>query len=311
MEYTLSVLNDSARISELIELFRTGLGETTEEYWMWRLFTDNGQPDRPIAIVVEDEKGKMCGMSSILPVVYGRASSERKCVQFCDWVVHPSHRGKGIIKMIYEYAYCYYRDKGYDFIIEFPNDNSYPIFKKFGFHEEPHVDCWNSSKHLFRRKHQTSDVSVNGVDVCFTDSCPLTDEAFHRDDKIVRTSAFLRWKYDQNPEANYKWVGFKQNGSYIGYIAYVLTKGRFRTAVNVYDWEYPISNNMAFKMAMQAISKQGNFLSVWGRYDRYGQEFLKQCGLKSIACNTRLMLKSISDKGWPEKLTLTRIDTDY
>ena len=311
MEYSLSVLKDPSRIPELIELFRTGLGETTEAYWMWRLFTDNGQPDPPIAVAVEDEAGTLCAMSTILPIIYGGGTSHRKCLQFCDWVVRPDRRGRGLIRMIYDFVCRLYQEKEYDFILEFPNDNSYPIFTKYGFCEEPPIPCFSSPRRLPAIRPRLTDFSADGVEVCFSDSCPLTDEIFTRPDRIERTPAYLRWKYDQNPDTDYKWVGFRQNGSFIGYIVYTLTRGRLRTAVNVYDWEYPLSDTAAFCKAIRAIGRLGSFVSIWGRYDARSLALLGQCGLKESAGGTRLMLKSLSAAGCPESLTLTRIDTDY
>ncbi|MBQ3177158.1 MAG: GNAT family N-acetyltransferase [Clostridia bacterium] len=311
MEYKISILKDSDRIPELVTLFRTGLGETTEAFWKWRLFTENGQPDQPFAMIIDDEKERMVGISSVLPVLYGYGESERKCLQFCDWVVHPEHRGKGLIRMMYDYAYMHFRDKGYDFIMEFPNDNSYPIFQKYGFCEEPHIHCWSSSKHVFIKKEKLHDIHIQDKKVCFSEKCPAEIGTFIRQDRIARTPAYLKWKYDQNPDIDYKWVTLWQDEICIGYMVYTLTRGRFRTAVNVYDWEYPNTDSTILHKIISILEKQGNYISIWGRYDQNTQKLLEQCGLRKVECRTRLMLKDISERSWPTELTLTRIDTDY
>lgn len=311
MNYTISVFDDPKRISELIDLFRTGLGDTTVEHWKWRLFTENGQPDKAFAVIVEDENGKMAGVSSMLPVTYGSGESGRKCLQFCDWVVHPDHRGKGLIKMIYQFTCDYFVKKGYDFIMEFPNDNSYPILQKYGFHEEPHVGSWISVKHLLFGKKVPADHTFNGIEIRFTDTCPLTDEVFVSDGRIYRNVTFLRWKYDQNPDTNYRWVSLWNDGHCVGYFVYTLTKGRLRTAVNVYDWEYNGTDSGLLGEVIALLGKMGSYVSIWGRYDGQTQALMEQAGLQNVGGDTRLVLKALSDKGWPEKLTLTRIDTDY
>ncbi|MBR4960854.1 MAG: GNAT family N-acetyltransferase [Clostridia bacterium] len=311
MEYKISVLKDPARIPELIELFRTGLGDTTEAFWKWRLFTDNGQQDQPFAVILEDESGFMAGVTSVLPVLYGEGESARKCIQFCDWVVHPDHRGRGLIKMAYEYAWTYFLDRGYDFIMEFPNDNSYPIFQKYGFHEEPHINCWNSRKHMFISKKAPRDFRINDMEIRFSKECPITGAIFSRDDRICRTPAYMKWKYDGNPETEYHWATIWKKENCTGYVVYTLTKGRLRTAVNVYDWEYPYADSHILREILHKIGKQGNYVSIWGRYSKTEENLLEQCGLRRSMCSTRLMLKALSAKGWPEPLTLTRIDTDY
>lgn len=311
MSYTISVFDDPERIPELIELFSTGLGETTVDHWKWRLFTENGLPDPAFAVVALDKDGKMAGVSSMLPVIYGSGENERKCLQFCDWVVHPDHRGKGIIKMIYRYACDYFSDKGYDFIMEFPNDNSYPIFQKYGFFEEPYIGCMNTSKRLFFSKRIPSDCNFSGVEIRFTDTCPFTNEEFVSVGRIYRNVKFLRWKYDLNPDTEYRYVSLWKNESCIGYFVYTLTRGRLRTAVNVYDWDYYGSDPDILRKVISLLRKMGNYVSIWGRYDGETVALMNKAGLKDVGGTTRLMLKSLSDKPLPEKLTLTRIDTDY
>lgn len=311
MGYSIKPFNDQDRLPELIELFRTGLGDTTVAHWKWRLFSENGAEDQPIAIVIEDDDGKMAAVSSILPVMYGDAGSERKCIQFCDWVVHPAHRGQGLIRKLYHYCVDYYTEKGYDFIIEYPNDHSYPIFLKYGFHEEPRIGCWNSPKKLIARCKECKDTTVQQIQIKFTRTCPLSSEVFTSCDRIVRSPAFLRWKFDQNPDTDHQWVSFWLEGNCLGYIVYTLTKGRFRTAVNVYDWTYRSDHCRPFAEAIRQLSRLGSWVSVWGRYSQSDQVLLEQAGLRPVGGETRLLLKAISSKGWPDQLTLTRIDTDY
>ena len=311
MSYTISIFDNPDRIPELIELFATGLGETTIEHWKWRLFTDNGQPDPAFAVVALDENGKMAGVSSMLPVIYGNGENERKCLQFCDWVVHPDHRGKGIIKMIYSYACDYFTEKGYDFILEFPNDNSYPIFKKYGFIENPNIGCMNSSKHFSVSKKTPINQKFKDVDIRFTDNCPFINETFVGENRIYRNATFLRWKYDLNPDTEYRFISLWREECCIGYFVYTLTRGRLRTAVNIYDWEYFENDVDLLKKVFSLLKKTGNYISIWGCYNDKVIELMQNAGLKYAGGTTRLMLKAISDKSLPEKLTLTRIDTDY
>ena len=126
MEVRIYKLEDENRLSEVCALFSMGLGDTTEAYWKWRIFTPNGQ-EQPEAIVAEDEQGRLVGVSSVLPEIYG--DFEWKCAQLCDWVIHPDYRGQGLVGKLYRYAVERYTRLGYDFMIEYPNDNSYPIFQ--------------------------------------------------------------------------------------------------------------------------------------------------------------------------------------
>jgi hypothetical protein len=79
----------------------------------------------------------------------------------------------------------------------------------------------------------------------------------------------------------------------------------------VYDWDYYSNDPDVLKKVLSLLGKIGNYVSIWGRYDDKTIDLMKKAGLKDVGGTTRLMLKSLSDKPLPEKLTLTRIDTDY
>ena len=64
-------------------------------------------------------------------------------------------------------------------------------------------------------------------------------------------------------------------------------------------------------MAIKMMNKFGNSVSIWGRYSTDRVALIESANMKYFSGGTRLVLKSISDKGYPDELTLTRIDTDY
>lgn len=307
MEYRIYRLEDEGRLGEVCELFAQGLGETTEKYWKWRIFTPNGQ-DQPELIVAEDESGRLVGVSSILPEIYG--DRERKCAQLCDWVIHPDCRGQGLVGKLYRYAHQRYTDLSYDFMIEYPNDNSYPIFQKYGFTEKESIGCWNTAKRLLTLKPGAADTELDGLTYRFADHCPVTSFR-QRSDRMYRTPEFMHWKYDLNPETKFRWLTVWDGDNLAGYFVFTCTHGRLRTAVNVYDWEFDPAAQSAFNTAVSLLNRFGNYVSIWGRYGEQEQSLLRAGGLEPSQGGTRLMLKSLSEKGWPEPLTLTRIDTDY
>lgn len=71
-------------------------------------------------------------------------------MQLCDWVIHPACRGQGLMGKLYHYIYERYAYQGCDFMIEFPNNNSYPIFQEYGFEEKENVGTWNTRKTFLR-----------------------------------------------------------------------------------------------------------------------------------------------------------------
>lgn len=307
MAHRIYRLEDQSRLGEICQLFANGLGETTEEYWKWRIFTPNGQA-QPELIVAEDESGRIIGVSSVLPELYG--NRERKCAQLCDWVIHPDFRGQGLVGKLYRYAHELYSTLDYDFLSVYPNDNSYPIFQNYGFEEKEPIGSWNTPKKLFSKKRTAEDFECCGLAYRFTDTCPVT--AFRqRSDRMYRTPEFMHWKYDLNPDTKFQWLSVWEEENLLGYFVFTCTHGRLRTAVNVYDWDFDPVAQDAFRQSISLLSRLGNYVSIWGRYGAQERALLERAGMALSPGGTRLMLKALSKKGWPEPLTLTRLDTDY
>ena len=309
MEFTISVLQEQNRIPEVIELFRTGLGDTSEAHWRWRLFTDNGQEDRPFAVIADDENGRMVGVSAVFPARYG--CTQKKCVAFGDWVVHPDYRGQGLIRKIFDFTCAYFVECGYDFMLTFPNEMSYPILKRYGFRDLSGVTNWNSRTKLFLSHGNPKDQTVSGVEYRYTRHCALEEIPKQREDRLYRTTAYLRWKYDQNPDQDYTWLTLWQRGEPLGYFVYTLMKGRLRTAVNVYDWDYWQGDVAIFAQAVKQLKQLGSFVSFWGIYAEDLQALLRQAGLEHLDGATKCIVREMHPTGLPEQLTITRVDTDY
>lgn len=302
---------DTARLDEFRRVFAAGLGETTQEHWMWRLFTPNGAI-QPEAFVAENEHGEILAVSSVLPQIYGRG--EYTCAQLCDWAVRPDCRGQGLIGKLYRFEYEYYENRGFDFMMGFPNENSYPILIKYGFEERKDAETWCTAKHLLRLPGQPElngrEEIHKGVRYCFSKSCGIP--AFRqRADKLYRTPEFMHWKYDLNPDADYTWLTVYRGETLLGYLVYTLTRGRIRTAVNIYDWDFTPDEYDAFSAAIGLLKKQGNYVSIWGSYAEWEAALLEKAGLRQGGAGARPVMKPISKKGCPASLVLTRLDTDY
>lgn len=309
MAYTISILTDQSRIPEIIALFRTGLGETTAEHWIWRLFTANGQEDLPFAVIAEDETGKIIGLSTAIPVRYGR--SQRKCVLIGDWVVHPSCRGQGIIRKIFDFTRTYLSQHSYDFILVFPNANSYPIFLQYGFKDLTGACSWNSRTRPVFSRSTPSGTTWRGIKYRFSKHCPLTTIDNQQENRLYRTPGYLRWKYDQNPDTDYTWLSLWENSDLIGYFVYSLAKGRLRTAVNIYDWDYSFSQEASFIHAVSLLRSQGSYVSFWGIYSGDMLELLRKAGLKSQKSEARCIVRPLRPDSVPDQMIITRADTDY
>ncbi len=307
--YKISIFTDKNRISEIIELFKTGLSDTTETFWTWRLFSKNNK-NGGVMYVARDHLGKIAGMCIVFPILYGDKLSNRKCLLWGDLVVSVDHRGKGIMSLLYNHIINAYTQMHYDFIAGFPNQNSRPALIKYGFTSFPSFS-YKTSKHLLFSNSAPSDFTLEGVSYKFSANCPIDLTFANRSGRIYRTYEFMHWKFDLNPDTEYRWLTLQKDGKYIGYFVYTFNKGRFNTALNVYDWEYTYSSHAPFCHAIKALRKSANYVEIWGKYSKETEDLLKTAGAVNIGDAAKLMLKSLSDIGWDEDITLTRIDTDY
>lgn len=309
MDIRISVLDDVSRIDEIIDLFSKGLGKTTREHWMWRLFTPNGMK-QPEAIIAEDEKNRIVGMTSILFEEYG--NQEYGAIQFCDWVVSPEYRGQGIIGKLYRYALKRYEEDNFDFIIEYPNNNSFPIFQKYGFEIKMPIGSWNTSSRVYLGNPGYNSKTKGSISYCFSQSCPLQDNDFiQKPGRIFRNRQFMEWKYDLNPDTDFEWLTVKDSNELLGYFVFTITHGRIRRVVNIYDWDFKSDKVFEFSNSIKLLRKYGNSVCIWGRYPAESITLMEFASMKFSAGGTRLILKSISDRGYPDELTLSRADTDY
>lgn len=307
MSNRIYVLKDEDRLDEVCALFATGLGETTRAHWKWRIFTPNGQLP-PEAVVIENEQRRLVGMLSVLPELYGDRA--QKCAQLCDWVIHPDFRGQGLLGKLYRYTFERYAGLGFDFMVGFPNVHAYPILQKYSFEEKEPIGSWNTAKKPLAFKRPAEDIDFEGLAYRFTPSCPLSSFPT-RPDRIFRTPEYMRWKYDANPDVSFQWLVVWERAQPIGYFVYTCTQGRLRTAVNVYDWEFEPTAQEAFRKAIGLLGRLGNYVSIWGRYGEKERKLLQGAGMTEGTGRTKYMLKTLSEKGYPDPLTLTRLDTDY
>lgn len=76
---------------------------------------------------------KLVGVNCFMPMTFQFNNEKYKIAQSCDSAVDPDYRNKGVFTNIIMYAEQQLAELGYDALIGFPNDNSYPGFKKMGW----------------------------------------------------------------------------------------------------------------------------------------------------------------------------------
>ena len=121
----------------------------------------------------------------------------------------------------------------------------------------------------------------------------------------------MKWKYDQNPDVEYTWLTLWTGDDLVGYFVYTLTKGRLRTAVNIYDWDCSLQYKGAFFSAVSLLKTLGSYISFWGVYPERMQALLREAGLNQRDTATKCVVRAMKPGGVPEHMLITRADTDY
>ena len=314
MDYRLYPLDSTDRLDEICALFATGLGGSTPEEWKWKHFSENGMP-KSMMLVAEAEDGSFAGVFALQPELYECGSSQITIVQTEDLVISPNHRGSGLMKKLYFYAKDYYAAQGATALLGFCNDNSYPIFMKYGATDMGDSYPLSSAKQLLPIYTNKKSAATGKWNIQITDTMP--DDLFYPKNsnayQLVQNDTFMRWKFVDNPEQSFRWLTIRRDGILMGYMVFCVTAGRFRRAVNIYDWALNDEvDTAALKKAVRLLRTWGNWVKLWGRYSGAVCARWAAAGIGIKAKKgTRFILHNLTNEPLPENWHLTRADLDY
>lgn len=314
-EYKLKRFTDKNRIPELQELFRKGLGETTREFWEWKYWEENGLPESFI-LVAEDVNNKIVGMFGFQLLKYLCGDDSIILVQTQDLVIDPVCRGKGLMKTLYTEAMRICKEKGAIAFLAYPNKNSYPIFLKYGASDMPKISSINTRRNYFScLKKEISELCIGEWSIKITDKIPdnIYNSKPQTSYKLDKNQEYLQWKFDSNPDEEFKWLIIYDKESIKGYFVFSPNRGRISTAVNVYDFDLSeeVPENI-IKKAISILKTYGNWVSIWGSFSERESAMLKNAGLrKESKGKTNFTIHSFENKEVNIDLLLTRADLDY
>ncbi len=314
MEYRLYPLKDQERLDEICTLFAKGLADTTPAYWKWKHFSENGQPEGMI-LVAEAEDGTFAGMFALQPERYIRGDEQITVIQNEDLVIDPAHRGTGLMKRLYRYAFEYYKEQGMVGSISFCNSASYPIFLKYGAEDRGDIYSYNTKKRLLPVYLNRRNWKKGEWEICLGDQMPadlfypVSEESY----ALRKSDAFMKWKFVDNPDGPFQWLTIRENGKMMGYMLVKIVQGKFRRAVNIYDWA--LQEDMpdaVLKAAVQLLQTHANWVSLWGRYsERVCTQWMRAGLIQKNEQGTHFVLDTYGEKSMPQNWHLTRADLDY
>ena len=314
MEFRLYPLTDENRLQEICDLFAQGLGETTVDYWKWKHFTENGLP-RSLMIAAENSDEKIVGMYALQPTWYCRGYERVLIVQTEDLVIDNSCRGTGLMKKIQQYMTDYYTAQNADGWVAYANPISFVIFQKYGATNCGDIYSYQSQQTLLPPLFPKNNYAHDGWEISVCDKMP-SDLFFQTGDtafRMEKNATFMEWKFEKNPDQDFKWLTIRDNGELKGYIVFHVNRGRFRKAVNIHDWDLmPEVSDELLKQTVNILRSMGNWVSLWGRYDDAVLARWRRAGIgKKGTDGTHFLLCPYGDKKLPDQWHLTRADLDF
>jgi GNAT superfamily N-acetyltransferase len=176
------------------------------------------------------------------------------CAQSGDTLTHPDHRRKGLFEKLFEMTKRKCLDLGIKFLFGFPNSNSAPGFKKFGW------DFYTNVKniHLFHKRNYLERIRdklfpgyCNGVLRKLEVGIEHIDQSGFQSD-IIRTEGYIAYKANLSNIKFYKlsnctiWAKIDKNSFYLG--------------------DLRLNSNSTFKDAAKDLIKFFKTLSFWNFY---------------------------------------------
>lgn len=314
-EYHLFPLTDWHRTAEVQEVFRQGLAETSEAYWNWKYREENGLPERTL-LVGENRRGELVALAGLQPLDYKEGEHLLRMVQIQDLIILPQCRGTGLMRKLYFFAMEYCKENGCDGFVQHPNEKSFYPFLKYGATNMGSIGSIASKKRLLpflgRPVYQqcAGDWQLNisdrmPEDIFFEESIEVY--------RLIKSAAFMRWRFDKNPEDDFRWLTIRKDGVLRGYMVFQAFHGRLRTAINIYDFE--IGKDVPadiLKQSIRMLSSHGSWVSLWGRLSKKEYSMWAEAGLNvREEGRAHFTLHPFGDQIIPENWHLTRADLDF
>lgn len=277
----------SAFLPQLYSLYRTSFNHpVTEEYLRWR-YLDN--PVKVFFVQAALFNDTLIGSAAMSPCFISVSGNKMKSALAINLMVHPHFRGKGIIIQLLTMLSERLVDKGYQFYISYPNEQSHRLgVLKLGW------------KDVYEIPTLALDVVEKPEEKY---SCP-TDHSFSLDysgvcpfpllNRIVKHRTYLRWRYYENP--------FNKYHNYVTHVnnkvsSFMVVK-QFRDRLNIIDFQPRDPEEGAYLLNValgHARSLNLKKVTLWAPRHTFIHTLCEKKGFKNEAPVTYFCLKELTD----------------
>jgi GNAT superfamily N-acetyltransferase len=199
----------SLDITEIITVLKSSLGEgllpKSAEYFIWKHIEN---PFGESKILLAKENNQIIGVRAFMYWNWVCGTENVKTVRAVDTATLPSHQGKGIFKKLTLQAVNECTKEGTEFVFNSPNKISIIGYLKMGWYENGKLPIYIKAGSILPRLF--SEKSVNNLLSIYTMQASLDqlDSNWEIKNSITHfhtgiNKAFLKWRYQDCPVANY------------------------------------------------------------------------------------------------------------
>lgn len=251
-----------------------------EAYWNWKF---KNSVFGPSILTVADHAGKIVGVDHLWPWEFCLNGKFLKAVQPCDTVVDPHYRRGGLFKKMRRYGLSEAEESGYQFVFNFPNENSLPGNRSLGATYLGKITWWvrvlkpihlvfdkffslEKSKFLLPEKYR--------IDVGYLDRLAEKYAAKESFLQIHRITGFHQWRYMNHPSRRYGMIkvnkGHKQTA-----IIFTIVQKRASLEMVIVDFIGDKGQKMEIVHSMVKAAKrlEADFIAVMNN---------RPCGIEGL-----------------------------
>ncbi|MCX5852800.1 MAG: GNAT family N-acetyltransferase [Deltaproteobacteria bacterium] len=302
---------DQSTVAQQVALFnQVFCSSRSEADWLYK------HRDNPLStqynIFGAVNGGEIIGINGFMPMNFQIEDQALKAVQSCDSAVNPNYRGQGVFAKIITSAEVFYRDLHVDFLLGFPNKNSYPVLMKIGWlhlldMQSIMIPCniipmlemklkislpkeINKLTEIFWRKTYSIANQYNNIKVLVSDISPFSEHEYkqiNRSEKLVfsKSPQVVKWKLDNNPLHTFKYyIASKENRL----LSFLIVQERVSSKKNgmrwfrIIDWGL-LSDNMnnlacSYAKMLLIMKNTADLISLWMPTERRHQDMFKRLG---------------------------------
>ena len=299
-----------------------------DNYFNWKHFKNpNNVNGEALIYLAMNEKDEIVGSNAFFPAKFVFQEKQHIVVQSGDTLVLKEYRNQGIFKEIMRFAIKDLKEKGYEAIYGFANNNSLPGFLGLGFRNMCRIYiffqilCYiNVFQNKIKKFPGTKLVgkSIDSLTKLKTfkeynlyniEESNLDDIDFSRVEKYIlnsytnkiyqnKSKSYLNWKFNDRPYKKYRIIIVHKEQSIIGLFVVNIEERDYLKACSII--EYFIDKNENIDIAVKCLityykQKRLDYLTIWN----IGDEDMKRSLNRNLFIPTRsssyFILKLLND----------------